>query len=572
VEAARSEIPVEGQPPGPSRWKAGLTEVAAAFALPLLLYVVLRPESYGLAPNWFDPAFYTGYAVNFDDVLNAAGDTHYFISRWSGYYPNYLFDIVAGPTAGRLLLRLCLAAAVLLSLWSLRRNWSWGQRILVGVVALSLPMFARSFFTDYPEYVVVSVGVCAVCLALRERQTVVTGLALGVLTGLMVVANPYAATVMAFPLLAALVFGARGWRGRVSLVALVGAGALFTLATGLLWFRWRYGISNVYQPTIDFVRNQQGVRDPLKSPRLDWLGRFTWLYSVPLLIVAYVGIALVRRIRLLRIEWTALGICAAQYSYQWFDQFVRDADGLEISYYWSFVLPSTLVVLALALGRCTERVRLPALLVGSAAWCAFLLVGVPDGLRLPAGIPLALVLLVAVAAVVAVARWRTWAAVVLMVVLIGWTQIGAPSYDPTAYFAYNMSPAYDQMYGSAPTTSEVTFDEMLWFARQMDTVGDDATASFAPTSALAGTVVAIYGAQVSGHMLAIGPDGAPTSAQVQSIVDGATPLAVVYGPPQTVEPVVDALRSAVPTMSVELDLTNPEGLGYRLVVLRSPVG
>ena len=384
------------------RWRGLVLEAAAALGLPLVLFALLRPEAYGLTPNGLDPAFYTGYAMNFDDVLNAVGDGHYFVSRWSAYYPNYLLDIIAGPSAGRLLLRLFLSSAVLLSIWSLRRSWSWGQRILIGTLALSLPMFVRAFLTDYPEYIVVSLGICLVCLALRERQSIWSGLALGSLAGLMVVANPLAVTVAILPIAAAVGFGARGWRDRSLLVVTVAAGGVLVLGFGWLWFRWRYGIPNVYQPTVDFVVDRAGVRDPLKSPRLDWMGRFTWLYSVPILLVGFAGLALLRKVRLGRTELVAIGLCATQYAYQWFDQFVRDGDGLEISYYWSYVLPATIAVLALAIGRVTKRARTSVLLVVAGAWCALMLAGVPQSLRLPAGLWFVVVVLVAIGVAAAV--------------------------------------------------------------------------------------------------------------------------------------------------------------------------
>ena len=69
------------------RW---LWFVSYCAALPVALFLALQPERYSLTPNSLDPVFYTGYASNFDDVLNAAGDRHYFVTRWTAYYPVYL--------------------------------------------------------------------------------------------------------------------------------------------------------------------------------------------------------------------------------------------------------------------------------------------------------------------------------------------------------------------------------------------------------------------------------------------------------------------------------------------------
>ena len=71
-----------------------------------VLALVLQPDLFGLVPNSLDPMFYTGYSINLDDALAAAGNRHYFVTRWSSYLPQYLSTQLFGPYWGRIILRL----------------------------------------------------------------------------------------------------------------------------------------------------------------------------------------------------------------------------------------------------------------------------------------------------------------------------------------------------------------------------------------------------------------------------------------------------------------------------------
>jgi hypothetical protein len=72
--------------------------------------------------------------------MREVADRHYFVSRWSTYYPSFLLWEAFGAVAGRLVLRLLLASGMLLSLWHLGRRWRWSPQVelVVGVVALTM--------------------------------------------------------------------------------------------------------------------------------------------------------------------------------------------------------------------------------------------------------------------------------------------------------------------------------------------------------------------------------------------------------------------------------------------------
>ena len=139
--------------------------------LPVGLFLILQPETYGVWPNPLDPFFYTGLGINFDDALAAGVDRHYFISRWSVYYPLYLTNAVAGPVFGRLLLRWMIAGAILWMLWRSRPDWNAPQRLVTGTLVLSMPMFVRAFFTDYTEYAIIALTFGLVLLARSRNDT-----------------------------------------------------------------------------------------------------------------------------------------------------------------------------------------------------------------------------------------------------------------------------------------------------------------------------------------------------------------------------------------------------------------
>ncbi|MEI7780248.1 MAG: hypothetical protein WCJ42_12595, partial [Actinomycetes bacterium] len=411
------------------------------------LYLLLRPENFGLTPNALDPFFYSGYTVNLDDALRATGIRWYFISRWSAYLPAHYFTVIAGPFLGRLLFRLVLTTAAVVLLRSLGRasRWRWEQTLLASTVLITMPMFVRALFTDYTEHAVVGYGVLLVCLCLRPRQTIWTTTALGVLSGLLLVANPTSLSMIAAPLTAAIVVGVRTYKSRAAFAVAIGSLAGVTILLGAWYFSWRFGVAHIYRPTIHFMENGPG-RDPLKSPRLDWLGRFTWIYGPPIVLAAAAAVLCIRKQRPSAMEWSIAGIVLAQYIYQIVDQFLRDSDGLEISYYWSNMYPSFGVLLALVIARMAEgasRRRLIALLIG---WLLLLKVGIPDALLLPVGLGFMFLAVLVVALIAVTARASMTAAGAVLGCFVLWTQIGAPPYDPTAYHPYNMSPRYDKLY------------------------------------------------------------------------------------------------------------------------------
>ena len=563
--------PVDDAEPHGAR-RRGLWALSVCAALPFALFFALRPERYSLTPNSLDPVFYTGYASNFDDVMNAVGDRHYFVTRWTAYYPVYLLDHFIGPLTSRLVWRWFVAGLMVMALLELGRRLGWRRSVgvLVSVLVLSTPMFLRAYLTDYVEYLVVGLGVCLVVLCLRERQTRATAAGIGLLGAAILIANPIAIFAVALAGLAALLLERGGWPRRMQLVLVSTLAATAVIGAGLLLFRSRYGIANVYEPSIRFARTYAGDPDAWKSPRLEWLGKFTWVYTPPVLLAVAAGMSIRRRVTWTRVELAALGLCAAQYAFQWVDQFVRDGFGLELSFYWSFVLPAYLVALAVVVARLCQVASLRSLAAIVAVWLLVLIVGVPTMLRLPAGWWFLLLAALAVAALIVAARQRPALGAGILVVGLLWMQIGAPHYDPSAYFFLNVSPRYDEVIWRAGDESDMFFDEAMWFAEQMDRVPNDASTSFISAGGWSSAISGLYAPHVTGRIIYPEQGASLAEQTIREIKSGFRPIVAIFGDQQEVAGIYADLASRTTVTAPVLDVTRDRGFRYRLVVLAMP--
>lgn len=535
-------------------------------ALLTILFLILQPETYGLTPNGTDPIFYSALGINFDDA-SKIGASHYAISRWSSWYPLYVANAVAGPTIGRLALRLVGVSALVGGLWGLRREWSRTQRMAAATTFACMPMFIRPLMTDYVESTVVTLGTALVLLSLRQRQSMATGTLIGALTALLVIANPFAVTAAVTPLVIVGITGSAAWLGRVKITLSVGIAGLLVALIGLLYFRYFYGIANIYQPTIDFLRAGVGP-DPLKSPRLEWLGRFTWLYVTPVVLAAWAALALrARPGRLDPVEARAAVAAAVQYGLHWVDQFGRGGGGLEIPYYWSMTYCTLGVSLALLVGRLTRGRRPIELVIAVAAGLNLLLIGVPDRLRLPAGPTFfAVAATVAVALGALVVRRHPASAAALVVTFSVWAQIGAPPYDPTAYHPFNLTPQYDHLFWEYGENSETAYREGIWFLSVMDQIDHQDQALFLPVSAWAGPLVGLYQAQLGQRV--ISPDAVRLDDPSQRYWMLSDPhrWLVIFGLPEVVGEQI-AQAQALGLGPPVVDVAHDRDVGYRVAIM-----
>lgn len=593
--ASAGRVRTYDAPPGQTSarrpWVLGI-----CVSLPVALFAVLQPERYSLTPNSLDPVFYTGYSVNLDDVLSAVGDRHYFVSRWTAYYPVHLLDLLVSPMAARLTWRWFLAALMVWSVVTLGERLRWGRAtsVVVSIVVLSMPAFLRAFFSDYVEYLVVSLGTALVVACLREEQSMLSASGIGLLGSALVIANPVAGFLAVPAVGLAFVLFRRGRHPGAVLVTIGVVTGSAVSGLGFVLFRWRYGIENVYAPSLRFVRTHSGDLGEWKSPRSAWIGTFSWIYIPALVLATAVVLSAVRRVRWTRVEVGALGLCAIVLALQTTDQLVRDGISLEASFYWSFGLPAYLVALAVVLARMCDGASHRALVAVPAIWLLVLLVGVPDGLRLPASWPAAVIALAVLGLMAHVVRYRPTVGAGLAAIGTLWMQIGAPPYrcgapsrsncppaiawldngaaafDPGSQHHLNMSPRYDSVIGRSATPSDAVFGEAMWFADQMDHVPSDARTSFIAAGGWSSSIAALYAPHVVGRLI-LPEEGAVLPDQtVREIRSGLRPVVAIFGDQREVAEIYADLGGRVELSTPILDVTRDRGLRSRLVVLSMP--
>jgi hypothetical protein len=363
--------------------------------------------------------------------------------------------------------------------------------------------------------------------------------------------------------------GTKGLERKVAFTAVVGLAAAAVIGAGLFYFRWFHGLPNLYQPTIDYLRDGVAA-DLLKSPNLEWLTHFTWLFVTPLVVAMALLTTLRGSNRLDRTEIAAVAMAAGQWIVHWLDQFVRDGSGLEISYYWSMSFCTLGIAIALVVARLASTItpaQTAALLTG---WVGFFIVGLADWLRLPSGLEFGAISILVVGVLAALVRRFVLSSTAVFLTYMLWIQVGAPVYDPSAYHSYNVSPRYDELFWSDGESSEAGYREALWFAEEMDQIEDDDQALFLPTGAWASPIVGIYHAHVGERVVGFDDSGQLYREQRFALMSNELPWLAVYGPPDLVQDQLDTTIADLGLGPSVLDVTHATDKGYRLVVFPLP--
>jgi len=337
------------------RGATGLADLVLAAAIAVAGFALLRPDWFH-NQNGLDPFFYTGMSLNLSDAIDYGADAHYFLSRWTLYIPELLAQQLLGPSVGFIATRLVLLALAGAGLALLRPATSRRLDLVpVAVVGLFSPLVVRAVFVDYSDAVVVPCGLVLLALAARGRVGIRTSAAIGALGACAVVANTFAVVMVAISVSGYLARSLPTPRRLPTQLAAILVAGTAVFGAGLVFFRWRYGIANVYAPAIDFVRDNAGNRDPLKSPRLVWLQFRLWIFLPPLVLAAAGTLRAARVIRLGPAELVVLGAAAVQYAFQVVYQLVLDGSTLEISYYFSYMVPAYTAALAVVLYGLLQR-------------------------------------------------------------------------------------------------------------------------------------------------------------------------------------------------------------------------
>jgi 4-amino-4-deoxy-L-arabinose transferase-like glycosyltransferase len=552
--------------------------VLSVVFLPLLMWLTLRPDWFNFQ-NGLDPYFYTGYAQNLDDALAIAGGRWYFVSRWSIYLPNRLFGRVFGYESGFIIFHYLLLVLVVASIYFAGRNrWSRAACLLASVVALSTPMLIRAVLGDYSDSIAVPFGavlIVALCTASTRRASATVA---GVSCGLILVANPFSATIAGTALLAGWLPQKMPFRKRVEVLGLFGLGALAVIASGLVLFRWRYGIDNIYKPTIDFLRSDVSRNSEQNADGWYWLRYRLWIYAPLLVLAAWVYLARVTLVAFDASERALLRVLAAQYALHLVLQFVFDQVTLEVPFYWSYIVPSfvlgSAVVIARSVGSTDGRWVLA--LAGSVL---LVLAVLPS--PSPELFPSWAIAVIAVAVSLAlVSRFGSRFSLLLPVLMIALTlelQLGTPRPESQPLeLVYD--PAYSTVFHPDHSPGEETFRAAKWFVDEMDVFGDPVERDmyFWIGEGDAHRLAAMYEAHVSGRWInagwranATGRTEIPTETAA-NFRAGLYPHLAVIGSSDQVDSVVPEFLALRPDAVTIFDQLAPSRVQTRVVVLQLP--
>lgn len=539
-----------------------------------ILAFLLHPDLFGLIPNSLDPMFYTGYAINLGDALAAAGNHHYFVTRWSSYLPQYVSCQIFGPFWGRLLLRLVLISIIYEVFWRIGRQlrFSGVVRTVSFLVVILMPMFVRAFTTDYQEYSSTVYGILLVALVLTQPLTKKWSLSFGALAALAMISNPFNIAITAICLIAWIPseLKLRGLKNLClqTLVGIVGGSAV--LSIGYCIFAYYFKIGNVYEPTINFIRSY-------KAPQIDlwttsghpWLGYFGWL-SIPALLVIFsrllVRVEKVESITVIRkLEW----IVSLVFTYHAFTQY-RSGHSLETGFYWAMALPPVYLLMFLVIGSSlTKNAKTTAmsiaLFLGLVCSIKFEFL---QNVKIPHGINLYVWVLFFVGVVVVLAHYKPMFVTPALVIGILWLQVGSPSYTTLTRGGDSNTPRYDLVYGEHSEVSRQTLGETIWFVQQMDRISDDWKSTFLSAGGKSASIIGTYIPHPFGRWYTPLSESAPLTPNVRDEIEfESRKYLVVFGDRYEVARLLPGITQQLPRMKIVLDETHRKDLGYRLIVI-----
>jgi hypothetical protein len=432
-------------------------------------------------------------------------------------------------------------------------------------------MFVRSFTTDYTEHSVAFYGTLLVALVVTQPFSAKWAAVFGGLAALLVISNPFTIVMTG---IAGLAWTLRQQRFRqlpklLGLVSLTGTSFLAVFVFGYLLFRFHYQIGNVYEPSVDFIKNASvPAVDLWTAPSNSWLWHFGWLY-IPLILVV-VSHFLVRPEEVIakKIKFWTQAIVVLIFVAHVYTQ-IRRGHALETSFYWSMALPPVYVLLFIVIGYFIENTRRISTGLFSLAIFVFLVFfGVPQELPLGAGVALVVGLSGFVGGLFLFNYGMKALLAPALVVCLLWLQMGSPAYLQPTYGGDFNTPRYDLVFGSETELSKRIWEETIWFTQQMDRVADDSKSTFLGSGDWSDAIVGTYIPHPFSRWITAQSESSPLPPNVLDELEfGYRKLLVVYGNQATAAERLTRVRSQLPRAKIVLDEVHTKGLKYRLVVL-----
>jgi len=530
---------------------------------------IMRPDLYGLVPNSLDPVFYTGYAINLDDALSSAGNSHYFVTRWTSYLPNYFFSQLVGPYFGRLIWRMLLLIWLSESLWRLGHSLSVKatSRLAALMVTLSTPLFIRPFMTDYPEYLCVSLGLILLINVINFSYSIRRLIFIGIIVAALIIANPFMIGLSTVSLLMICWYDRMYWSIKtfsIAITAIIGS-VLSVFLVGALWFHYYFGVDNIYQPTVDFLRsNQRNTIDTGEGLTNAWIWNFGWLYIPLVLVVAGYFISFQvsdsQKALIKKSSFATFAVFLFHLLMQ-----IRSGHALETSYYWSMSLPPTLILLFVLSALLMTRIRWFVNLLVLMLILTTLYVGVPELFHLRGGWVLFLTLCLFLLALVLLTSVNLTGTTLVFLALVTVLTVGSPNHNnetPTGSFT---SPLYEEVYRKRSKNSNAMLQEIIWFENVMDKLKGDAQATFISASREAWYIVGIYIPHPFERVLFEHSKDRLLSAKIRTELQvGHRRLLTILGSLDNVSEFMKRIQNELPDHEIVLDETHNSGLGYRV--------
>lgn len=539
----------------------------------VVISLVLKPDLFGLIPNSLDPMFYTGYSINLDDALAAAGNGHYFVTRWSSYLPQYFMSQIFGPYWGRIAIRILMLAIISEVFWRIGKKFRFttSTRIVSFGLVVLMPMFVRAFTTDYQEYSSTFYGILLISIVLQQKITYKWGVCVGILAALLVVSNPFNAGLIAISGLLWFAKDSRinwNWSTAPKILASLLA-AVLTLSSGYALFRFHYGIGNVYRPTLDFIENYRPPAiDLWTAPTRSWIGHFGWL-SIPLIVVLFSKSFVRPEDKDLHQSKTLLEyLVLIVFAYHVYMQISR-GHALETSYYWAMALPPLFVLLFIFLGHLANRLKSPlVMLIIAISACLSIRFELFQIFHLGANYALAASIIVFVALIFFVEHFKKRLLFPLVLIGLFWLQIGSPPYNQLTFGGDSNTPRYDLVYGKQADISDQVLRETIWFTERMDSIDEDWKSTFLTAGGWSAAIVGTYIPQPFSRWIVPVSSDVPLSPNVRDELEfSRRKYLTIYGNPVEVRRLLALVQNQLPSSKIQLDETNINDLKYRLVVI-----
>lgn len=557
----------------------------APIALPPLLFVLLRPDWY-YELNRIDSYFYAGYAQNLGYLLKVAGQQHYFVSRWPLYLPERFFFLLFGAKAGFLAFRWIMAATVTAVMMRLgRRTLRWQVNLALTTLMLIMPMYLRTLLNGYGDSLAVTLGFLAIATVAMRPSSHASAVSVGIAGALIFSINPvYSSIVLA--VVAVWLFEKRGWVNRLKTAGVVGATAVLVCLVGFLLMRFAFDVPNVYRPLLHALNEFKDLHDRQKSSQLWWMGYRIWIYLPAALLMAWAAATRWYGITFTQWERFLLRVCALQYLFQIWYQFSRHGDTLEISYYWSPMVPSFLLALWVLVGKFATARRNTS----SHVYTLPILVGIVVLYVLALRTNMLQVYGHWLDAVIIVGalvylwrrgrqRWHSFAACSLALVVFTF-QTGAPRGEPTPpgeTAIRRINALYNTVYDSSDSYGIDAFRAATWFRKELHGLGsnvEEAAYFYTGSDGISDVMGAMYQVQFTDRWLDPKFDCLPTAVGVmdQSRADlvrsGAAKVVVLAGTDDEVngfETMIESLRPGAVTI---FDAMSPNKTAVRVRVLQ----